>query len=239
VVREPNHVLRQARLAMPSPTGSGPLSRSGLARKLNAVLLAATGKVHRLDGNYVGKLERGVIRWPEPEYRQALRTVFGVARDADLGLYDLRRGRIAQPVTARSSVNRTGPLLASTRPDASADAGEKDAAQRGAPLTVARWTGRETAALREAARLSLRGFADWLGIAVTTVSRWEDRRSVAVPSPAMQAVLDETLRLADAEVSARFAVLTGQASPGPTGGPSPALTEHAMATVTPLRRIAP
>ncbi|MEV4629311.1 XRE family transcriptional regulator [Micromonospora sp. NPDC049523] len=37
------------------------------------------------DANYVGKLERGEIRWPQEEYRKALRVVLNVRDDVDLG----------------------------------------------------------------------------------------------------------------------------------------------------------
>jgi DNA-binding XRE family transcriptional regulator len=39
--------------------------------------------------------------------------------------------------------------------------------------TVRRWTGHETRALRMALRLSVRAFAEYLGVAVRTVSKWE------------------------------------------------------------------
>ncbi|MDG4833979.1 hypothetical protein O7627_32430 [Solwaraspora sp. WMMD1047] len=90
-VQEPNDLLRAARLRR-SRSGAGPFSRQELANRLNGVLSALTGKEYTLDANYVGKLERGVIRWPHADYRQALRTILGAASDAELGLY-LRQGR--------------------------------------------------------------------------------------------------------------------------------------------------
>jgi len=71
-------------------------------------------------------------------------------------------------------------------------------------MTVARWTGHETRALREAMRLSVRAFAEYLGVGCRTVSKWEDRRRCVQPRPAMQSVLDRALTLADADARARF-----------------------------------
>jgi hypothetical protein len=46
----------------------------------------------KLDDNYIGKLERGVIRWPNKLYRQALRTILRAGSDTQLGFYSRRRG---------------------------------------------------------------------------------------------------------------------------------------------------
>ncbi|WP_254126458.1 XRE family transcriptional regulator [Amycolatopsis sp. CA-230715] len=43
------------------------------------------------DANYIGKLERGVIRWPSALYREALRGVLGAATDGALGFTNRRR----------------------------------------------------------------------------------------------------------------------------------------------------
>ena len=55
------------------------------------------------------------------------------------------------------------------------------------PMVVGRWTGREVRALREALRMSVRAFAEHLGVTTATVSRWEHRRAPAPPRPAAQA----------------------------------------------------
>jgi len=87
----PNHLLRKARLARRSPSGSGrSLSRQELAEAVNAHVYATTGRVVAIDGNYIGKLERGLHRWPYEHYRAGLRAVLGAERDADLGLYNAR-----------------------------------------------------------------------------------------------------------------------------------------------------
>jgi hypothetical protein len=67
------------------------MSRQALAEAVNAHVFATTKRVTGLDANYVGKLERGEIRWPSAEYRQAFRAVLGVSTDADLGFYVIRR----------------------------------------------------------------------------------------------------------------------------------------------------
>jgi hypothetical protein len=73
---------------MPSPGGADrPMSRQELAELVNGYLFDATGSVHNLDANYVGKLERGDHRWPSALYRQAFRAVLKAATDADLGFY--------------------------------------------------------------------------------------------------------------------------------------------------------
>ncbi|MEU0150592.1 helix-turn-helix domain-containing protein [Micromonospora fulviviridis] len=75
----------------------------------------------------------------------------------------------------------------------------------GCTITVARWSGRETLALREALRLSVQAFAERLRIAASIVAAWEDRRQPAHPSLAMQAALDDALKLADQDARTRFA----------------------------------
>lgn len=89
--RSPNHRLRSARLKLTSPSGSGrPLSRQELADLLNADL-ARCGVNHApLDGTYIGKLERGLHRWPQAAYRAAFRRVLGSSSDSELGFFIIR-----------------------------------------------------------------------------------------------------------------------------------------------------
>lgn len=77
----------------------------------------------------------------------------------------------------------------------------------GCGVAVGRWTGRESLALREALRMSLRAFAEYLGVTASTVSAWESRAALARLSLATQAVLDLALTLADADSRTRFALL--------------------------------
>ena len=91
-VNSPNERLRQARLVLVSPSGSGrPLSRQELADLVNEHLTSSGLRHTFLDATYIGKLERGKHRWPQRAYRDAFRVVLGVQRDADLGFYIRRR----------------------------------------------------------------------------------------------------------------------------------------------------
>jgi DNA-binding transcriptional regulator YiaG len=121
----------------------------------------------------------------------------------------------------------TGPVTVATA----------DAGGCGCSFTVGRWTGRETLALREALRLSVRGFAAHLGIAVATATKWEDRRRPSPPRLAMQAVLDDALRLADADARTRFRVILQEPAAGarPRGRAETA-DGHDGSTVTLFRR---
>jgi transcriptional regulator with XRE-family HTH domain len=74
----------------------------------------------------------------------------------------------------------------------------------GVAAMVTRWTGVETRNLRHALRLTVRGFAEHLGVSVRTVSKWEAGASAIEPRPELQAVLDTALRRASAEARARF-----------------------------------
>jgi hypothetical protein len=67
------------------------LSRQELAELVNAQLAADGSRHGHLDATYIGKLERGVHRWPQRQYRLAFRAVLGVASDAQLGFYIIRR----------------------------------------------------------------------------------------------------------------------------------------------------
>jgi transcriptional regulator with XRE-family HTH domain len=107
----------------------------------------------------------------------------------------------------------------------------------GCGLTVARWTGRESRALREALRMSVRAFAEHLGVTTSTVSEWEKQAATGLLRMASQAVLDQALKLADADARARFTVLVASVAHGPSGG----LTGNGSrvtrgSVVTPLRR---
>ena len=70
--------------------------------------------------------------------------------------------------------------------------------------TVQKWTGRETRALRHALRMSIRDFAEHLGVSERTVSKWEAGRETVQPRPEMQAALDTALARAGNEVHRRF-----------------------------------
>ncbi|MEU5912891.1 helix-turn-helix domain-containing protein [Micromonospora sp. NPDC047527] len=79
--------------------------------------------------------------------------------------------------------------------------------------TVQAWTGCETRALRQALRMSIREFAENLGVSERTVSKWEAGRDAVHPRPEMQAALDTVLSRAGSEVVDRFVAATSRTAP--------------------------
>lgn len=91
---EPNHRLREAREQRESPYVPGEsLSRQELADMVNAWIHEHLGRVTCLTANYIGKLERGLVSWPNADYRAALRAILGARTDRDLGFRRPRRQR--------------------------------------------------------------------------------------------------------------------------------------------------
>ena len=78
-------------------------------------------------------------------------------------------------------------------------------------MPIERWTGHETRLLRGALRMSVRAFADHLGVAARTVSKWELYGSARMPKPELQSALDTVLRRADDEVRRRFELMLNSA----------------------------
>jgi transcriptional regulator with XRE-family HTH domain len=72
------------------------LTETQVAEAVARLVSAQTGRRAALDGNYVSKLERGRITWPNRAYRHALRVIFDVPTDADLGFYAARTRRDAE-----------------------------------------------------------------------------------------------------------------------------------------------
>jgi len=70
--------------------------------------------------------------------------------------------------------------------------------------SVHQWSGRETRLLRQALRLSVRAFAEHLGVCVRTVSKWEALGPALTPRPELQAALDTALRRSTDEDRERF-----------------------------------
>lgn len=75
------------------------------------------------------------------------------------------------------------------------------------------WTGEEAGALRRALRLSVRAYAEHLGVAVRTVSKWEHLGASVQPRPDTQAILDTALERASPAERLRFQALLAEASP--------------------------
>ncbi|MCP2257233.1 Helix-turn-helix domain [Streptoalloteichus tenebrarius] len=83
MVGEPNDLLRGAREA-------ANLTQGQLAELANTLVEQATGSPGAMDADYIGKLERGIHRWPNRHYRTALRHVLRRDTDADLGFFSTR-----------------------------------------------------------------------------------------------------------------------------------------------------
>lgn len=81
--------LRRRRLA-------AGITESQVAEEIARLVAIKTGRDLAIDGNYVSKLERGVITWPNRTYREAFRTLFEVLSDAELGFYPSRTRRDAE-----------------------------------------------------------------------------------------------------------------------------------------------
>ncbi|WP_113704731.1 XRE family transcriptional regulator [Nonomuraea lactucae] len=116
---EPNVLLQQARERVPSPSAPGEsASRQDLADLVNAWILNERNRTAGLTANYIGKMERGLVRWPQQDYRDALRAICGADEDKDLGF--ARRRRTKPPVTVadvdRKQFIRTAMGIAATVP---------------------------------------------------------------------------------------------------------------------------
>ncbi|GAA3852327.1 hypothetical protein GCM10022243_17480 [Saccharothrix violaceirubra] len=110
-MRTANDRLRAARERTESPVNPGEcLSRQELAELVNAHVWRQHGTTVEIDANYVGKLERGVIRWPGPLYREALRAVLGAPTDAALGFGNRRRAVVKLSTVDRKQFLRTAAL---------------------------------------------------------------------------------------------------------------------------------
>jgi len=82
---------------------------------------------------------------------------------------------------------------------------------------VDRWSGRESRILRQALRLTVRDFAEDLGVSPRTVSKWEAGGAAHIPRPELQAALDTALSRATDEQRDRFEGAVGaSAEPRPS-----------------------
>lgn len=84
-----NQSLRCKRLA-------AGLTEGQVAEEVARLVSAQTGRDLAIDGNYVSKLERGVITWPNRSYRAAFRMLFNALSDDELGFYPSRTRRDAE-----------------------------------------------------------------------------------------------------------------------------------------------
>ena len=79
-------------------------------------------------------------------------------------------------------------------------------------ILIEKWTGRHAHALRDALRLTNEAFAEHLGIAPRTVTKWRERPEME-PSHLMQQALDTSLRQAPPDARIRFAANLGRDEP--------------------------
>lgn len=94
-------------------------------------------------------------------------------------------------------------------------------------VTVRQWTGRSARLLRkDALRLSVRKFADYLGMSDRGVSKWEAGGESYVPSDETQAALDTALARATDEERARFAEALRLNGAGPPAGAGIEVDSH-------------
>jgi len=97
VIGESNDRLRAAREAVS-------LTQGQLAELANMQVERVTGRSGAMDADYIGKLERGIHRWPNRQYRAALCDVLRRASEDDLGFFSTRSR--AATVTPRSLPDR-------------------------------------------------------------------------------------------------------------------------------------
>jgi transcriptional regulator with XRE-family HTH domain len=104
----------------------------------------------------------------------------------------------------------------------------------GCGVAVGLWTGRESRALRVALRMSMRVFGEHLGVQTSTVSGWESNDTAPLRL-ASQAVLDQALKLADADAKTRFGLILDSDADGACGaGTGGAGSVAGGSVVTPL-----
>ncbi|WP_051407547.1 transcriptional regulator [Nocardia sp. CNY236] len=90
-MQTPNLKLRQRREATPSPTmAKRSMTRAELAEAVNDHLWRTTGRRRELDAHTIARYERGAVRWPGKEYRQALCAVLN-ATETEPGFAAARR----------------------------------------------------------------------------------------------------------------------------------------------------
>ncbi|MBV9012044.1 MAG: XRE family transcriptional regulator [Pseudonocardiales bacterium] len=89
--KTPNDKFRKARERTQSRANSEYcLSRQELAELAGAWIWKHHGKKYDINANYIGKIEQGVIRWPNALTREAFRTVLGATKDSELGFVNAR-----------------------------------------------------------------------------------------------------------------------------------------------------
>jgi hypothetical protein len=89
--KTPNDKFQDARERTKSPDHPDEcLSRREVADQANAWIWEHYGKKYDLNSNYIGKIEQGVIRWPDAARRAAFRAILKVSKDSELGFVNAR-----------------------------------------------------------------------------------------------------------------------------------------------------
>ena len=89
--KTPNDKFRDAREHTQSPDHPDEcLSRQELADQANTWIWEHHHKKYDLNAKYIGKIEQGVIRWPDTVRRAAFREIFKVRKDSELGFVNAR-----------------------------------------------------------------------------------------------------------------------------------------------------
>lgn len=70
--------------------------------ELAGLVAERVGAAYSISADHIGKMERGVITWPDPVYRKALREIFSVESDSLLGFFNQR--------TAEAPADRLVPI---------------------------------------------------------------------------------------------------------------------------------
>lgn len=129
-----NYRLRVKRL-------SAGMTEGQLAEAIARLVSAETGRGAAIDGNYISKLERGRITWPNSAYRRAFRMFFDATTDVELGFYAMRTRRDAQrwlPASGRAPASGTAPLPPAAKHSEGArgqrEPAERDIAAAAAPV---------------------------------------------------------------------------------------------------------
>lgn len=93
------------------------MSRRELAEAVNAHVYRTTGQITAMDAHYVGRLERGLRRWPSIAYRDAFRAVLGASTDSALGFRPQRQEDRSRSLQRRRLRVKTETILFVSRND--------------------------------------------------------------------------------------------------------------------------
>ena len=158
-----NRRLRGRRLA-------AGLTEAQVAEEIARLVYERVGRQAAIDSNYISKLERGKITWPNRDYRQAFRIFFGVATDAELGFYAMRTKRDTDRWLTHQPAFSASAISPSRQDDAGA----------GASQAVVTWQviGRAIRRARISRGWRQADLAVIVGCSASTISRLENGRSV-------------------------------------------------------------